>query len=352
MDLGLTGFTINEKSIKHVNGSEIIFIGLRMNPSSAKSMEGCDILFIEEAETISKTSWKTIIPTIRKIGSEIWVVFNPRDATDETYKRFVDRKPHSIRWAMINYDENPWFPITLELERQDSLRQIEEAVDDEERAQLQADYDHVWLGMCQALTMATIFRKRVSIHEFDDPDWSAAETRPRYGADWGFANDPTALVRFWITSHPNPVDTSIPIEELWISHEAFGWRVEIDEIPKLFDTVPGSRQWPIKADCARPETISYTARQGFAVTPAEKWPGSVEDGIAHVKGYRRIHVHKRCKHLQDEARLYQYKVDRITQEVLPVVVDKHNHGWDAIRYGLDGVIQRRGQLAQFMRLAG
>jgi phage terminase large subunit len=114
--------------------------------------------------------------------------------------------------------------------------------------------------------------------------------------------------------------------------------------------VPGARDWPIKADCARPETISALARAGFNITAAEKWPGSVEDGIAHIKAFRRIHIHKRCKQMQIEARLYSYKVDKVTSLVLPIIVDAWNHGWDSIRYGLDGYIQKRGILAQWERL--
>jgi phage terminase large subunit len=118
----------------------------------------------------------------------------------------------------------------------------------------------------------------------------------------------------------------------------------------LFDSVPGSRKWPIKADCARPETISYVARQGFNIAAAEKWPGSLEDGVAHLKGFVKIHIEERCKHMQEVARLYAYKIDRVTDEVLPIILDCHNHGWDAIRYGLDGHIQRRGVSAQWARL--
>ena len=80
-----------------------------------------------------------------------------------------------------------------------------------------------------------------------------------------------------------------------------------------------------KADEARPETISYVRRQGFNIAAAEKWPGCVEDRIAHIKGYKKIHIHERCKHTQFEARNYRYKRDRVTDEVLPVIIDKHNH---------------------------
>jgi len=137
---------------------------------------------------------------------------------------------------------------------------------------------------------------------------------------------------------------------LWIEYESFGVGVEIDETPALFDDVPGARSWPIYADSARPETISYLRRQQFNIMPADKWPGCEEDGIAHLRGFKVIHIHQRCKHMQQEARLYSYKLDRVTGEVLPILIDKNNHGWDATRYSLNGYIQHRGGLGVWERL--
>ena len=319
------------------NNSEFIFAGIKNDPGKIKSTEGIDICLVEEAEKVSESSWKVLIPTIRKAGSELWIVFNPHDENDPTYQRFVKRMPPNCRRVEINWYDNPWFPKELELERQYALQLIRDASDDDERAQLQADYDHVWEGKTLKRSDAAVFRRRVVVEPFDEPPDG---TRLHFGADFGFANDPTALVRFWITDH---VDANgMDYQELWISHEAFGYRTEIDETPALFDTVPGARLWPMKGDCARPETISYLSRHGFNISEAEKWQGSVEDGVAHIKAFRKIHIHPRCKHVQEEARLYSYKIDRLTGEVLPVIVDKWNHAWDAVRYGLDGYIQRRG----------
>ena len=330
--------------------TEFIFAGIKTDPLKIKSMESIDICLVEEAERVSAASWRYLLPTIRtEFGSsEIWVVFNPRQEDDETYRMFISSPPSDMRRVMVNWNDNPWFPHELRGMRLNALRQIKESSSDDDRLQAQAEYDHIWEGALQKNSAATIFRRRVIVHEFDDPH-PDLQTRYYYGADFGFANDPSTLIRFWITTHRSD-DGEREWEELWISHEAFGWRVEIDETPAMYDLVPGSREWPIKGDCSRPETISYLARQGFNISEAEKWPGSVEDGIAHIKAFERIHIHERCVNMQEEARLYSYKVDKITEQVLPIVVSAHDHGWDAIRYGLDGVIQRRGAAGQWARL--
>lgn len=126
--------------------------------------------------------------------------------------------------------------------------------------------------------------------------------------------DPTALVRCFIKDR-----------RLYVDMEAYGVGVELDETGALFDAIPTARKWPIKADSARPETISYMKRAGFNITAARKWQGSVEDGIAFMKSFEKIVLHPRCKHAIDEFGHYSYKVDKQTNDVLPIIVDANNH---------------------------
>jgi len=125
-----------------------------------------------------------------------------------------------------------------------------------------------------------------------------------------------------------------PFKDLYIEYETGGVGVENDEIPMLFRKVPEAEKWPIYADCSRPETISHVKAKGFRVEACEKWSGSVEDGIAVMRSFRRIYIHPRCTHTIEEFKKYSYKVDRLTQEVLPVIIDLFNHYIDAIRYAI------------------
>lgn len=316
-------FKITESAITSNTGSLFIFKGLRKSIQEIKSLEGVDLCWIEEAQSVSNESWDILIPTIRKQGSRIWISFNPGEETDPTYQRFVVKPPPDAIVQTVNWEDNPWFPETL-----DSERRYLQSIDQEA-------YDHIWGGHPRTITDAVIFGNRTSVEGFETPP----DARFFYGADWGFAADPTALVRSFIQGN-----------KLFIDQEQFGFGVEIDELPQLFDAMPGTRAWPIKADGARPETISYMRRAGFNISAADKWPGSVEDGIAHLKGFEQIVIHERCKNMQQERRLYRYKVDPKTGEILPVIVDKHNHGWDAERYALDGYIQRRGGMGVWAKL--
>jgi len=307
-------FSITKEVITSKSGSEIIFRGLKHNISEIKSMEGIDIVWVEEAEKVSEDSWQTLIPTIRKFESEIWVSFNPENEQSATYKRFVLNPPPDCASAEINYCDNPWFPDVLRKEMEYDKR-----VDFEK-------YQHIWLGKTKMYANALIFKNKFRLEEFDTPEG----TQFYYGADWGFANDPTALVRMFIKDR-----------KLYIDHEAYGVGVEIEETPMLFDSVPLARTWNIMADSARPETISYMRRQGFNIKGVEKGPGSVEDGIEFLRSFEEIIIHPRCPHAFDNFNNYKWKQDRITSEILPIPVDSSNHVPDACRYALEKYIKSK-----------
>ena len=80
------GCEVLKTEINCVTGSRFMFYGLKSNPTKIKSMEGIDIVWCEEAESISKESWDTLIPTIRKEGSQIWISFNPRSTLRDDLK--------------------------------------------------------------------------------------------------------------------------------------------------------------------------------------------------------------------------------------------------------------------------
>jgi phage terminase large subunit len=103
--------------------------------------------------------------------------------------------------------------------------------------------------------------------------------------------------------------------------------------------VPNSRDSLIKADSARPETISYIKNKGFPIESCKKWNGSVQDGIAFLRSYNKIYIHPRCQFILDEFKHYSYKKDSKTGEILPVIIDKFNHAIDSLRYALEDRIK-------------
>jgi phage terminase large subunit len=315
--IGLSGaYTITRDAIRCTSGTEFIFKGLRSNPQEIKSTEGIDICWVEEAAAVSADSWDILIPTVRKPNSEIWLTFNPLDESDPTYQRFVLNAPDDAYVCKVNYDGNPAFPDVLKKEMEWL------------KARDYESYLHIWEGEVRKHSNAVIFAGRFRVEEFETPK----DARFYHGADWGFATDPSCLVRCFIKDRT-----------IYIDREAWGVGVDLDETPALFDIIETARKWPIKADNARPETISFMRRRGFNISAAKKWQGSIEDGIEFLKSYD-IVIHPRCRHTIDEFNHYSYKVDKQTGEVLPIVVDSFNHIIDATRYALSDLMRGRGTM--------
>lgn len=307
---GLSSFyTSLETEVRGANGSLFLFAGLRSNIDSIKSMEGIDICWVEEAQSVSKTSLETLIPTIRKPGSQIIFTWNPKHETDPIEEMFGrDDLPPDTRLKTVNYVDNPWFPDVLQKEADYDLKRDPEK------------YNHVWMGGYLRNSESRVFRNW-TVEEFEAP----ADALFRLGADWGFASDPSVLVRCHIVGR-----------KLFIDYEAHMVGCEIMDLPSLFMSVPGAEKWPITADSARPETISHMRQHGFPkIQAAVKGPKSIEDGIEWLKSFD-IVVHPRCRHTIDELTMYSYKTDPLTQLVLPLLEDKNNHIIDALRYACEG----------------
>lgn len=336
--LGDGSFQTLDTEIRHVNGSLATFVGLRSNIESVKSTEDVDICYVSEARTVSQTSWEVLTPTIRNVGSEIWADYNPKDPKDPVDAMFApgNAPPGSIV-RHINYTENPFFPDVLRREMEwDKSRDVEK-------------YNHVWLGLHKTNSEARVFKK-VRIEECPTPP---ADTVFRFGADWGFSVDPSVLLRMWIDGRT-----------LYIDREAYRVGCETEDLPKLFagkDGVndgevwtpeleaayPGIedvKRWTITADSARPETISHMNKRGFKMVGAKKGPGSVAEGIEWLQSYD-IVIDPQCKHAEYEFTTYAFKIDPLTNQVLPILEDKDNHVIDSARYGTESLRKGRMNLA-------
>ena len=128
-------YELGEKYIKSKDGRvSYTFAGLRRSLDSLKSKARIILAWIDEAETVSETAWRKLIPTVREDNSEIWVTYNPESKESATHKRFVEQTPDDAVVVDMNWRDNPWFPSVLEAERLEDKRKRPDI------------YDHVWEG--------------------------------------------------------------------------------------------------------------------------------------------------------------------------------------------------------------
>lgn len=134
---GLTGeFRILDNKIIHKRtGSEFMFYGLWRHISEIKSIESIDILWSEESHALTEAQWEVLEPTIRKEGSECWLLFNPSLVSDFVWRHFVVDPPKNTLVRHINFNENPFLSST-------ALEVI-----DNHREKNPETFEHVWLGL-------------------------------------------------------------------------------------------------------------------------------------------------------------------------------------------------------------
>ena len=321
----LPGFKVKNDEIVLPGRGVCIFQGMQDHTAeSIKSLEGFDIFWFAEANKATEFSLRILRPTARSTERsrlkvpELWFdwnAFSPKDPIDE----FARATPPDSVFVKTTFRDNPWFPPELVPELEwDRKRNYEK-------------YLHVWEGEYAQRSEARVFNNW-RVEEFElgqngipmDPVWY-------WGADWGYSVDPTVLIGCFIVGRT-----------LYVRYEAWKVGCEIDDTPKLFDGVNPdvpkfARQWTITADSARADTIAFMRRHGYAkIAPARKGAGSVEDGVEFLKNYD-IVVHPDCVHTADELEHYSWKVDKLTEQVLPVLVDAKNHTIDALRYSVEDV---------------
>lgn len=308
----------------------IIFQGMQDHTAdSIKSLEGFDIAWCEEAQNLSHRSLELLEPTIRAPGSEIWFTWNPEKPTDAVEVLFANN-PSAVL-VHVNYTENPHCP-----EKMIRLAERTKKLDYEK-------YKHVWLGGFNTKSEAQVFKGRWRIDDVKpQPNWDG----PYYGMDFGFSADPTCFVRCWISSEPGPATKDGPGEArvvLHIDRDQGKRGLDLDKTAAFFKHAdPKVAQHTMRADSARPESISYLQRNGLPkIVPVKKWPGSVEEGVDFIKTFDEIVIDTQCEDMAEEAREYSYKTDKATGDILTNIIDDNNHRWDAVRYALAPLIRQQ-----------
>lgn len=319
-------------------GGRIDFKGMQnFNAANVKSLQGYHLAWWEEAHTASQYALDLLIPTIRAEGSELIFTWNPEFPDDPVDAMFrgpnaLDPVKDDVILVECSWEQNPWLPSTLRKDKDTAYRR------DAEKAAW------VWGGAYRTVSDAQIFKaappgpngemdgrfRGVRAERFEPKaHWDG----PYQGLDFGFANDPTAAVRFYIWG-----------KSLYVQHAHGTVSLDIDMTEQyMLERIPDWDRYHVRCDNARPESISYLNRHGSGLySAADKWPGSVEDGIAWYRAFDEIIVHPdTASPFLKETNRYSYQVNK-AGDVLPKIEDAHNHWIDAGRYAAAPLIRARG----------
>ena len=310
-DYELTDFKVTDNSIINtINGSDFLFKGLHNNEQSIKSIEGIDIAWVEEAQSVSKESIDVLTPTVRKPGSKIIYTYNRFLEDDPVHQRLVvEGRPNTL---VINVT----YEIALKYGMMPDVIKAEMEDDREKRPLL---YRYKWLGEPRT-SESKIYKNWVVI---DDLPKNPFEYRlERLGLDFGYTNDPTAIVALYKHNEGFIVDqvlyrNGMPNREIANMLLASEYRDAL-----------------VIADSAEPKSIDEIKGYGINIIGAEKKRDSVNQGIQFIQN-QKIEITRRSVEMLREYNEYLWQTDkngRIINEPSPVF----NHAMDALRYAISG----------------
>lgn len=296
----------NNSIVNKINGSDFLFKGLWNNEQSIKSIEGIDIAWVEEAQTVSEKSLEVLTPTIRKDGSQIIYTYNRLLEEDPVHNRLVIQGRPNTLIINVNYD------IALKYGMMPEVIRLEMEDDKEKRPAL---YKHKWLG--------EPYNQERKIYR----DWEVVDSIPhearleRYGLDFGYSNDPTAIVAIY------RYNGGFILDEVTYQKGLSNKQIS--------DILLNQPQALIVADSAEPKSIDEIMSYGCMIQPAQKGQGSVLQGIQYVQD-QRISITKRSLNGIKEYRNYMWQTDK-EGKIINVPEPGWDHFTDALRYGMESL---------------
>lgn len=257
-----------------------------------------DVLFINEANEINLEDWRQLL--LRTTG-KVLIDYNPSDEFHWIYEEVIPRE--DAEFFRTTYKDNPFLPesVVMEIER------------------FKTADENFWkvygLGE-RGTSQATIFTHWKEINQIPN-EFKLLTT----GVDFGYTNDPTAIVRVYTDGHGFAVDELV-----------YATRLTNSDIAKVLRDNQVDRSDVVICDSAEPKSIDEIHAHGFNTHGARKGRDSVKNGIQFLHS-RPLLVTARSVNLIRELRNYKWKEDKNGKQ-LNEPVDNFNHAIDAMRYAI------------------
>ncbi len=282
------------------NGSIIEFF----SADSEARLRGArrQVVYINEANNIDFESYYQL--AIRT-SEAIYIDFNP---THEFWAHTEVLHEDDSELLILTYQDNEALPNTIRR--------------DIELNRTKAETSAYWANWWKVYGLGQVGTLQGAIYEDFEVVEGIDVSRAKFvalGLDWGFSNDPTALVAIYRQGD------CLLIQEL-----LYSTGLTNQDIADKLRTLGITRSWEIVADSAEPKSIEEIYRLGFNIKPAEKGPDSVRNGIDILKRFK-LQVTKDSTNLIKELRSYTWATDKEGKNT-GVPIDSFNHACDAMRY--------------------
>ena len=277
-------------------------------------------MWIEEAYEISKEadfdmldeSIRGAIPEETGLFKQITLTFNPWNEHHWIKARFFDNPDDETLALTTNYLCNEWLD-DADLKVFETMR-----VNNPRRYRVAGLGD--W-GIVEGLIFENWEEKPFDVNEIR----SLPNVRSRFGLDFGYTNDPSALFC-------GLIDTTVKI--IWVFDEMYQRGMSNEKIGETV-TGMGYAKERITADCAEPKSIDRLRQLGLShIQRSRKGKDSIKNGIDFLQEYHII-IHPKCVNFLTEISNYTWDTDTKTGKKLNVPIDDFNHLMDAMRYAFE-----------------
>lgn len=305
------------------NNSAVIFKGIKtssgIQTAALKSLQGITTWILDEAEElVDEKEFDKIDLSIRQKGlqNRVILILNPTTKSHWIYERFFNNKGIADGFTGIK-DDTTYIHTTY----LDNIINLDDSfINQVEKIKINnpAKYRHVVMGGWLNVAEGVIFT-----------NWTTGEFDTSlpycYGQDYGFAIDPTTLVKVAVD---NKI-MKIYVDECYYNRNA----MSTDDI---FNANKAHIHHPsdlIIADSAEPRLIDELRRKGLNIKPCEKGAGSITAGISTMQNYQ-IVVSERSSNIRKELSNYCWN-----DKKAGIPIDDYNHTIDPIRYAIKNLTQ-------------
>jgi len=307
--------------------------------AKTKSIDDPTILWIEEANEITEDDYLTAITSLRSSvpGALIQTIitFNPENESNWINRRFFpDKETYEAVEGDFHFVQSTQPNTTILHTTYKDNRYVGEnrrRIYENLKNSPDRNYYRVWcLGLWGNTLKGLVFPDVEFVNEFPpETEWDESG----YGLDYGFTNDPTSLVKGVI------VGQDIYLQDLIYACGLVNTGKASPSIETEFKKLGISKRARICADGSEPKSCKELRNLGYAVKSATKGKGSVEAGISGLRQYN-IHIVGDSPGLKLEQSNYKYAIDR-NGDPTNKPIDKYNHAWDAARYFLSGIADKK-----------
>ncbi len=310
--------TINAVGFKKSSGEQ---------KAKLKSLANYTDVIIEEADEINEEDFMQLDDSLRTLKSNITITFmlNPPPKNHWIIKRFFDLIPSEEKgfYVPVLKEERKQDTLFIRTSFEDNKKNIAHASIVNYESYKHSNPSHYW-NMIKGLVPETVVGKIYN-------NWREIPQVPHEarligrGLDFGYTNDPTAIVDVYKYNGGYILD-----------EQMYKTGMSNHMIAKYLLNLPDADALVV-ADSSEPKSIDEIKLYGINILPAVKGAGSINTGIAFVQS-QKISYTARSKNIKTEYENYAWMIEKKTGETLNVPTDSYNHILDATRYILNAVL--------------